>query len=113
MQIDGPRDQRTWSEYAVYRLVQRGPAFAEDTEISLQRVSGKYSVKTKSHKDAREEVIDGTLKLPPDVYNGMVITAVKNLSKGAGTTVHLVALSRERPVHVATRSRCFQVLPST
>ena len=34
-----------------YHLVQRGPAFAEDTEISLQRASGKYSVKTKSHKD--------------------------------------------------------------
>jgi hypothetical protein len=25
-----------------YHLVQRGPAFAEDTEISLQRASGKY-----------------------------------------------------------------------
>ena len=67
-----------------YHLVQRGPAFTEDTVISLQRASGKYSVKTKSHKDGREEVIHGTLKLPPDVYNGMVITAVKNLPKGAG-----------------------------
>lgn len=76
-----------------YHLVQRGPAFAEDTEISLQRASGKYSVKTKSHKDGREEVIHGTLKLPSDVYNGIVITAVKNLPKGAGATVHLVAFT--------------------
>lgn len=76
-----------------YRLVQRGPAFAEDTEISLQRASGKYSVKTKSHKDGHEEVIRGTLKLPSDVYNGIVITAVKNLPKGAGATVHLVAFT--------------------
>lgn len=76
-----------------YHLVQRGPAFAEDTEISLQRASGKYSVKTKSHKDGREDLIDGTLKLPPDVYNGIVITAVKNLPKGAGATVHLVAFT--------------------
>lgn len=76
-----------------YHLVQRGPAFAEDTEISLQRASGKYYVKTKSHKDGREEAIEGTLKLPPDVYNGIVITVVKNLPKGAGATVHLVAFT--------------------
>jgi hypothetical protein len=76
-----------------YHLVQRGPAFAEDTEISLQRASGKYSVKTKSHKDGREEAITGKLELPPDVYNGMMITVVKNLAKGAGATVHLVAFT--------------------
>jgi hypothetical protein len=76
-----------------YHLIQRGPAFAEDTEISLQRASGKYSVKTKSHKDGREEAIDGTLDLPPDVYNGMVLTVAKNLPKGASATVHLVAFT--------------------
>ena len=76
-----------------YHLVQRGPAFAEDTEISLQRASGKYYVKTKSHKDGREEAIDGTLELPPDVYNGMVTTVVKDLPKGASATVHLVAFT--------------------
>jgi hypothetical protein len=73
-----------------YHLVQRGPVFAEDTEISLER-TGKYRVKTKSHKDGREEVLDGILKLPPDVYNGIVLTVVKNLPKGTGETVHLVA----------------------
>jgi hypothetical protein len=76
-----------------YHLVQRGPAFAEDTEISLQRASGKYSVKTKSHKDGREEAIAGTLEMPPDVYNGLVVTVVKNLAKGATATVHLVAFT--------------------
>ena len=76
-----------------YHLVQSGPAFAEDTEISLQRASGKYYAKTKSHKDGREEAIDGTLELPPDVYNGIVTTVVKNLPKGASATVHLVAFT--------------------
>ena len=75
-----------------YRLVQRGPVFAEDTQISLER-TGKYRVKTKARKDGREEVLDGTLDLPPDVYNGMVLTAAKNLSKGAGETVHIVAFT--------------------
>lgn len=76
-----------------YHLVQRGPVFAEDTEISLERASGKYSVKTKSHKDGLEQAIDGTLDLPSDVYNGMIFTVVKNLPQGANATVHMVAFT--------------------
>jgi hypothetical protein len=76
-----------------YRLVQRGPAFTEDTEISLERASGKYRVKTKARKDGREQVLDGTLDLPPDVYNGMVLLVAKNLPKGASETVHVVAFT--------------------
>ena len=75
-----------------YHLVQRGPVFPEDTEISLER-TGKYRVKTKAHKDGREEVLDGTLELPPDVYNGLVLTVAKNLPKGASETVHIVAFT--------------------
>jgi hypothetical protein len=76
-----------------YRLMQRGPAFTEDTEISLERASGKYRVSTKAHKDGGEQVLNGTLDLPPDVYNGMVITVAKNLPKGASETVHIVAFT--------------------
>jgi hypothetical protein len=76
-----------------YHLVQRGPVFPEDTEISLERASGKYHVKTRDRKDGREKVHDGTIDLPPDVYNGMVLTVLKNLSSGAGETVHMVAFT--------------------
>jgi hypothetical protein len=76
-----------------YRLVQRGPVFTEDTEISLERASGKYRVNTKAHKDGREDVLNGTLDLPPDVYNGLVITIAKNLPKGTSETVHMVAFT--------------------
>jgi hypothetical protein len=76
-----------------YRLTQRGPAFSDDTEISLERTSGKYRVKTKSHKDGREDVLDGTLELPLDVYNGMIVTVAKNLPKGASESVHTVAFT--------------------
>jgi len=76
-----------------YHLVQRGRAFAEDSEISLQRASGKYSVRTKSHKDGRAEVVAGTLELPADLYNGMVMTVVKNLLKGASATVRAMAFT--------------------
>jgi hypothetical protein len=76
-----------------YRLVQRGPVFSEDTEISLQRAARKYHVKTTAHKDGREKVLDGTLDLPPDVYNGMNLIVAKNLPKGANATVHLVVFT--------------------
>jgi len=76
-----------------YQLIQRGPVYPEDTEITLERASGKYHVKTRAHKDGREKVQDGTLVLPLDVYNGMVLTVVKNLSAGAGETVHMVAFT--------------------
>jgi hypothetical protein len=77
-----------------YRLMHRGPAFADDTEISLERATGKYRVKTKAHKDGKEDLQEGTLELPLDVYNGgMVLTVAKNLPKGASETVHTVAFT--------------------
>jgi hypothetical protein len=75
-----------------YHLQQKGPAFREDLEVTLERGSGKYQVRVKPH-DGREKVLTGKLELPRDVYNGMVQTAVKNLPKGARETVHLVAFT--------------------
>jgi hypothetical protein len=76
-----------------YDLVQKGPVFPEDTEISLERASGKYRVKTTAHKDGREEVLEGTLELPPDTYNGIVLTVAKSFPKGARETIHVVAFT--------------------
>jgi hypothetical protein len=76
-----------------YQLVQRGPLFPEDTQITLERATGKYRLKTKARKDAQDELLEGTLDLPPDVYNGMVLTIAKNLPKGASTIVHMVVFT--------------------
>ncbi len=73
-----------------YKLIQRGPAFPEDSEISMDRASGKYRVETTSHKNGKKEVLDGWLDLPADVYNGMVLTVTKNLLKGTSETCHLM-----------------------
>lgn len=75
-----------------YHLVQSGPAFADDLDASLTR-SGSYIIKAKSHKDGHERLLTGTMKLPPDVYNGMVITVAKNISVKNTTTVHIVAFT--------------------
>jgi hypothetical protein len=76
-----------------YRLLQTGPVFPEDSEVSLERASGKYRVKTTSHKDGQEEVLEGTIELPPDTYNGIVLTVAKNFLEGASETIHVVAFT--------------------
>ncbi|MEX2241787.1 MAG: hypothetical protein WD775_13965 [Burkholderiales bacterium] len=76
-----------------YRLLQQGPAFDEDTEISLQRASGKYRVTAKARKGGEEEVVEGTLDMPADTYNGMVLNIAKNIPQGARETVHIVAFT--------------------
>ena len=76
-----------------YKLLQRGPVFGEDTEVSLER-SGKYRVVVRPHgEDGKAQVLEGKLALPADTYNGMVLTIAKNLGKGASATVHMVAFT--------------------
>jgi hypothetical protein len=76
-----------------YRLLQRGPVFAEDSDASIDRAAGRYRVATRNRKDGREEVLEGALVLPPDTYNGMVLTVAKNLAAGARAVVHMVAFT--------------------
>lgn len=78
-----------------YALSEKGPAFAADTEISMTIATGAYRVKTKDHKGGEEKVLEGTLDLPSDVYNGMILTVVKDLPKGAGEIIHFVAFTPE------------------
>jgi len=78
-----------------YKMLQKGPAFAADTEITMTPATGAYSVTTKDHKGGSEKVLKGTLELPADVYNGLILTVVKDLAKGAGEVVHFVAFTPE------------------
>ena len=75
-----------------YSLVQRGPAFAEDIDVKLDR-SGKYEVKATDHEDGEVKSWSGTMDLPADTYNGMVIVIAKNLATADTQRVHLVAFT--------------------
>jgi hypothetical protein len=74
-----------------YSLVQRGPSFADDLKVNLQR-SGKYEVKATS-RDGESKSWSGTMDLPADTYNGMIVTIAKNLVRGDTQRVHLVAFT--------------------
>jgi hypothetical protein len=62
-----------------YKLVQKGPVFPRPLEMSLEAASGRCVVRA-TDKDGKEKTYDETLKLPPDVANGMVTTLLKNLT---------------------------------
>ena len=78
-----------------YKLSQKGPAFALDTEISMTAATGVYRVATTDHNGGKEKVVTGTLALPADVSNGLLLTVVKDLPKGAGAIVHFVGFTPE------------------
>jgi len=77
-----------------YRLQQRGPSFPDEMEISLAREGEKGRYQVKSRRQGGEaETASGETELPPDAYNGMMITLLKNLPKGGAETVHVLAFT--------------------
>ncbi len=76
-----------------YRLVQRGPSFPDQIDISIDRGTAEYTVRSQAGKDGKEEVLTGQVDLPKDVYNGMLITVSKNLQKGADETVSVLSFT--------------------
>ncbi len=76
-----------------YRLVQRGPSFPDQLDVSIDRGTAEYTVRSQAGEDGKEEVLTGQVDLPKDVYNGMLITVSKNLQKGADETVSVVAFT--------------------
>jgi hypothetical protein len=76
-----------------YHLVQRGPSFPDQIDVSIDRGTAHYQVRSKSGEHGKEEVLTGQVDLPKDVYNGMLTTVSKNLLKGADETVSVLAFT--------------------
>jgi hypothetical protein len=76
-----------------YHLIQRGPTFKDDTEVKVEKSTGRYELTTRDHKDGTVKSEGGALELPDDVYNGMVMLIVKNFEKGERHTVHYIAFT--------------------
>ena len=76
-----------------YHLVQRGPSFPEQLDVSLDRRSAQYTVRSQRGTQGKEDVQSGQFDLPKDVYNGMLIMVSKNLPKGTDETVSVLAFT--------------------
>src|SRR5262245_23474917 len=60
-----------------YKLVQKGPSFPEAMEVSLTKETGEYVVQSKKG-DKEPQTHRGTLELPPDTSNGLLLTLARN-----------------------------------
>src|SRR5262245_37609763 len=76
-----------------YHLIQRGPSFPDQIEISIERGTKEYTVRSQAGKEGEEELQAGQIDLPKDVYNGMLITILKNLQKGTDEMVNVLAFT--------------------
>jgi hypothetical protein len=101
-----------------YHLIQRGPLFPDQIDVSIDRGTGEYTVRSQARKNGGEKVLTGHFDLPMDVYNGMLVVVLKNLIKGANKTVNFLVfmpepeafklqllLTGERTVHIGDLSR--------
>jgi hypothetical protein len=76
-----------------YRLIQHGPSFPEQLDVSIDRRSAEYKIRSQAAKDEKEEVLTGHLDLPNDAYNGMLVVLLKNLPQDANETVSILAFT--------------------
>jgi hypothetical protein len=63
-------------------LVQKGPAFEQPLEMTIDTPTGHVTVRYKNDR-GEEKVEDEHLKLPPDLANGMIPTLLKNVQRDA------------------------------
>jgi hypothetical protein len=63
-------------------LVQKGPAFKQPMDMTIDRASGKVTVKYKNDK-GEDKVEDEQMELPDDLANGIIIMLLKNVKSDA------------------------------
>jgi hypothetical protein len=61
------------------RVVQKGPAFPRQLDMTINAERGQVTVRYKD-ADGKEEVEDEKLDLPPDLANGIMPVLLKNVS---------------------------------
>lgn len=75
-----------------YRVSQRGPAFPSALDVTFDRASGTYTVRSQENGEG-EKIDKGQIDLPEDVYNGMTSLLIRNLPSGGRASVRMVAFT--------------------
>jgi hypothetical protein len=79
-----------------YHLVQKGPAFKTPMDVSVDCSTGQVTVHYADDKGT-QKVITETLKLPPDLANGLVPTILKNIPAATPTTTLSMLVATPKP----------------
>jgi hypothetical protein len=94
--------QRVDFRVITYHLLQKGPAFKHDTEVTVAVATGQVTVRY-TDDDGKEKVETSHLQLPPDLANGIVPTLLKNVPPGTAQieVPFLVATPKPRLIKLA------------
>lgn len=74
--------QRVNFRLVSYRLVQKGAAFKNASDLSINCASGQVTVRY-TDDGGKEKVSSEHMSLPPDLANGLIPTLLMNLRSGA------------------------------
>jgi hypothetical protein len=91
---------RLWQDH----LIQKGPTFPHQIDMTLDSTSGKVVVRYTD--DGKEKTETEQMKLPPDLANGMTLTLLKNVSPASppGELAMVVATPKPRLVKLKISS---------
>lgn len=89
---DGSMDDETtvFTQRGVFRLIsdhhiQKGPFFPHPVDLSIDVLHGEVTVRS-ANKDGKEQATSKHMKIPSDLYNGLIASIVKNVPPGAAET---------------------------
>jgi hypothetical protein len=80
-------------------LVQKGPAFKHAVDVAINGTTGLVMVHSRDD-NGKEKVETGTLKIPPDLVNGMVPILLKNMAPGTQSTSASMIVATPKPLVV-------------
>jgi hypothetical protein len=100
---DGSLDDETtvYTQRGVFRLIsdhhiQRGPYFPHPLDMTIDVAKGVVVTRSPG-KDGKNEVATDRIKMPADLYNGLVTPVIKNVSPDAGETKVSMIVSTPKP----------------
>lgn len=100
---DGSLDEETavYTQRGVFRLIsdhhiQRGPYFSHPLDMTIDVAKGVVVTRLPG-KDGKDEVATDRVKMPTDLYNGLVTPVIKNVSPDAGETKVSMIVAAPKP----------------
>lgn len=100
---DGSSDDETaeYTQRGVFRLIsdhhiQKGPYFPHPLDMTIDVAKG-IAVTRSAGKDGKDDVSTSKIKMPSDLYNGLVIPVIKNISPDAGETKVSMIVAAPKP----------------
>jgi hypothetical protein len=100
---DGSLDDETtvYTQRGVFRLIserhiQRGPYFPHPLDMTIDVAKGVVQTRSPG-KDGKDELSTDRVKMPTDLYNGLITPVIKNVSPDAGETKVSMIVATPKP----------------